>query len=400
MRRALIIIALVIVLAGLGVVAYFYFFSGDAGVTVSPGATGLPGAGPSGASSGGGATEPAPGGTPGAPTEVAPRLVKISAGPVVPGVAVTSKGGTASTSPETLVHFIERQSGNVFSYSSLSKTLTRISNKTIPGIQSASWLPDASVAFVRYLSGENFSTVNTYALSSSGAGGFFLSQNLADIAVSSTNILTLSSGVNGSSGSVARTDGTRPSEAFTTPLSSIRASFAGKNQYLVYTKPSASLEGDAFLVDSTGRFSRIAGPLEGLVALASPQGKWVLVSYSLDGAIQMKLINTTTRDSFQLPVAAIAEKCAWANDDSSVYCGIPVDPPSFYRYPDDWYQGAAHFADRIWKIDVTGRYAQLIVDFSKEAQIPLDAVSLATDASGTMLVFVNKNDGSLWGYSL
>ena len=213
-------------------------------------------------------------------------------------------------------------------------------------------------------------------------------------------MLTLASGVNGSVASLARIDGSRPATVFTTPLSSIRISFAGKGQYLAYTKPSGTLLGNAFLVDGTGRFSRLYGPAHGLVALASPLGKWVLVSYTRDTAMQMGLVNTATNETLLLPVATIADKCVWATDESALYCGIPVSPPTNGIYPDDWYQGAVSFSDRIWKIHVSGRYAQLILDFSKETDVPLDAEALAIDTAGTTLVFVNKNDGSLWSYQL
>jgi hypothetical protein len=252
---------------------------------------------------------------------------------------------------------------------------------------------------VRYLSGSDFSTINTYALSATTSSGFFLPQNLADIAVSPANILTLTSGVNGSIGSLERTDGTHSSTIFTTPLTSVRLSFAGKNQYLVFTKPASTLSGAAFLVNSAGSFSRIAGPLNGLVALASPSGKEVLVSYTHGGTMAMELIDTTTGITTALPVATIADKCVWTTDDAAVYCGIPVTPPNA-SYPDDWYQGAIQFSDRIWKIDVTSRYAQFVLDFGVAKKGDLDATSLAIDPKKTVLVFVNKNDGSLWSYSL
>ncbi len=399
MRRTLTITAIVIVAVGLGVWVYFSFFVDSADIIVAPGGSAtLPVAG-----QGTFPTEETVGATTtptNAPTVVSARLIKISAGPVVPGVAVTnSAAASASSSPETIVSYIERQSGNVYTYLVRTQTPTRTSNKTVPGIQSAVWLPDGSLAFVRYLSGEDFSTINTYALPATGAGGFFLSQNLSDLAVSSAGILSLASGVNGSVVSLSRTDGTRSSELFTTPLSAIRVSFAGKNQYLVYTKPSASLEGDAFLVDSAGRFSRIAGPKNGLVALASPSGKWVLISSANGSALQMKLVNAATGEATKLPVATIADKCVWTDDDSALYCGIPMSPPSA-SYPDDWYQGAVHFSDRLWRIDVAGRYAQLVLDFTKETDTALDAQALALNPSRTTLSFVNKNDGSLWVYSL
>ena len=400
MRRNIIIGAIAGAVILIGAAVYFIFFAGSAGVTVAPdGGASFPVAG-QGAPVGGEQTSTTTSGAVGTPIAVSARLVKISAGPVVQGEAVVNKTATASSSQETVVNFIERQSGNVYAYLVRAGTLTRTSNKTIPGIQSAIWTPDASLAFVRYLSGDNSSTINTYALYADGTNGFFLSQNLSDIAVSSTNILALSSGVNGSSASLLRTDGTRSSEVFTTPLSSLRIAFAGKNQYLAFTKPTSSLHGSAFIVDSAGRFSRIAGPLNGLAAKASLSGKWALVSYTRNGAMQMNLVNTTTGESLQLPVATIADKCVWTANDSAIYCGIPADPPQNFNYPDDWYQGAISFSDRIWKIDVSGRYAQLVLDFSKETENPLDATALAIDPLNTALVFVNKNDGSLWSYEL
>lgn len=403
MRRALTIFAILIILLGVGVGVYFYIASQQASLVVTPtDTTAFPSAGqtvtpvtPSDTGTVGASTTPITS-TPGpAPA----RLVKVSPGPIVPGaVVVNMPAKSASSSPDTAIYYIERQSGNVFTYLTGAGTMTRISNKTLPGIQEASWLKDGSTAFVRYLSGTDSGTINTYALPSSGTGGFFLSQNLSGIAVASSSILTLVSGINGSNASVMRTDGTRSASAFTTPLSSLRVSFAGPGHYLAFTKPSASLAGAAFVVDRAGVFTRIAGPRNGLVALASPSGKWVLVSYVATGAMQMELVNTATNETVSLPVATIADKCVWAADSSAAYCGIPSDPSTTYSYPDDWYQGAVHFSDRIWKIQVADRYAQLILDFSKESNGSLDATALAIDPLSTTLAFLNKNDGSLWSY--
>ncbi|MFA6502845.1 MAG: hypothetical protein WCT45_01135 [Candidatus Paceibacterota bacterium] len=402
MRRTLTLAAIALVVLGLLVAAYFYFFTGTATVTVAPEAGGtLPLAGQQTGGAGTTQTETPAGTVTSVPVVVSSRLVQISAGPVALGAAVVdAKAKDASTTPETSINFIERVSGNVFTYLVRAKTLTRVNNKTIPGIQSASWLPNGSLAFVRYLSGNNFSTINTYALAATSTNGFFLSQNLAGIDVSATGILTTTSGVNGSVISLVRTDGTRPTTVFTTPLASLRASFAGKNQYLAFTKPSASLSGDAFLVDGAGHFSRISGPHNGLVALASPSGKLLLVSYVAGGAMHLELVETTTGNVVPLPIATIADKCVWAADDSNIYCGVPVTVDPSSAYPDDWYQGVVHFSDRIWKIHVVGRYAQLVLDFSQADKGDLDAESLAVNPAQTVLVFTNKNDGSLWSFSL
>lgn len=401
MKRSFIIAGALaaLVIIGLGVAAYFYFFSG-ARVSVSPeGSVGLPvaersGAGSTGSATGDGADKTS------SPVAVSARLVKVSAGPVVPGMVVIGrKAVNASSSPDVAVRYIERQSGNVFSYLVREKALTRTSNRTVPGIRSASWLPDGSTAFVRYLSDADPTTVNTYALRANGSEGFFLQQNLADIAVSSTSVLALVSGTNGSTASLLRTDGTRLATAFVTPMSSLRVSFAGKSRYLAVTRPAAALQGSAFLVDA-GRFSHIIGPRNGLSVLPSRSGKWILASYAAGSGMRIELINATNGEALTLPVKTLADKCVWTADDSAVYCGVPVDPPANSTYPDDWYQGAAHFSDRIWKIEVANRYAQMLLDFSQEASGELDAEALAIDQLGSVLVFVNRNDGSLWSYSL
>lgn len=401
MRRVLIILAVVIVLFGAALAAYYYFFANTASLSVEPG-TSLPSADdtedqtPTSGEGGEGQTLTGGDNDFAAPvaTKVTARLVRISAGPVVPGEIVVD------TAADVDVRFIERQSGNIFSYLVRAGTLTRTSNRTLPGIAEAHWLPSGQTVFVRYLSGDTLSTINTYGLTADGSNGFFLPQGLADIAVSSTSLLALASGANGSVASLMHTDGTRASTLFSSPLSSLRVLFGGTSQYFAFTKPAQSLLGDLFLIDKAGGFSRLAGPLPGLVALASPSGKEVLVSYAADGVMHMELVNTATRAVTALPVATIADKCAWAADDSAVYCGIPTAPSKEYSYPDDWYQGAIPFNDRIWRISVASRYAQLVLDFSSADAGLLDATALATNQAGTVLVFVNKNDGSLWSYQL
>lgn len=402
MKKALLIVAIVIVVVGGAFGAYFYFFAKAPKISIGPSnETTLPFAGNT-SNTGQGETpaqQPPPADTP-PTTQVGDKLVQITTGPVVPGFVLTERAGTSTTSPRQIfLSYIERQSGNVYTYSFTGGTVTRTSNRTVPGIQSATWLPDASLAYVQYLSGATFDTVNTYALPALGAGGFFLPQNLAGLAVSSTSILTLVSGVNGSILSLAKTDGSKATEVLSTPLSSVIASYAGKG-YMITTRASGTLPGAAYVTDTGGALRKIAGPLPGLATKVSPRGDWALMSYIADGAIRLDLVRIATGERIALPIATLVEKCVWAQNDASIFCGVPVEPPRDQNYPDDWYQAGVAFSDRIWRIDVTGRYAQLVLDISREADAPVDAVALALDPKQSTLVFMNRNDGSLWGYRL
>ena len=133
MRRTFIIASVVIILAGVGVVVYFIFFAGSSGITVMPiGSTSFPVAGQGLSGTNSATSSNNQFNQTGTPTIVSSRLVKISAGPVVPGVvAVNIKAIDASSSPEVAVSYIERQSGNVFTYRTGARVITRTNNKTI-----------------------------------------------------------------------------------------------------------------------------------------------------------------------------------------------------------------------------------------------------------------------------
>jgi hypothetical protein len=325
--------------------------------------------------------------------------MQLSKGPVVPGFSViTPSVGTSSA--QTHVTYLERQSGNVFSYNIDAATLTRTSNRTIPGIQSALWNKDGSLAIVRYLSGDTFSTINTYAIRPDGSGGFFLPQNLSDISVSSSSILTLSSGVNGSVGAMVSIDGARTNTVFSTPMSSLRTYPFGAGRFLLVTKPSAKIPGYAFNISASTAAQRLIGPYNGLTALPSPSGAFVLISYTQNNSLKTALFDTKTGDSTELPISTLSDKCVWSPDEKAAYCGVPLSIDAKYLYPDDWYQGAVSFSDRIWKIDVEGRFTKLVLDFNQSVGSNLDAKALATDAQNTALVFMNKKDGSLWSYKI
>ncbi len=328
--------------------------------------------------------------------ESIPRFVKITSGPVATGLITLD---STSTPTVTHIRYIERKSGNMYDYNSKNKILTRITNKTIPGVERVSWLSNGSMAYLQYFSQSK--SLETYALSSNKTGGFSLSQNISSIATHLNNaLLTLDSGVNGSIATRLQPNGSESITAFQTPLSKISAQFTGDNSYLVYTKPSGTLNGYAFTVDKTGVFTRIAGPLKGLAAQASPTGKRILVSYvDSTGTMHLRMINTVTHTTTPLPVSTIADKCVWAYSGKSAYCAIPTNPTKAI-YPDDWYQGAISFNDSIWQINITNHYAKLVLSPTQEGKSPMDIISLSLDPDETTLSFINKKDGSLWSFHL
>lgn len=406
MRHTLIILAILILIAGIAAVLYFFVFTKAPSLVVDTSAN------PFGTPAGN-TTNPGSASTTDtslnvgnvAGTIVTQRLIKISDGPIVPGeVAFAVASSTSSTTPpDTEIRYVLQESGNLFSYLFHAHTGTRLVNKTIPGAQEASWIPDGSLAYLRYAGGTNGNQeIETYALPADGTPGFFLPSNLGEFVVTgSSTLFSLTSGGNGSTGTLSKQDGSASHSVFSTPLGSILAQPAGPNQFVAYTKATGLAGGYAFLVDKSGSFSRLVGPTVGLAALPSPSGSWSLISSVEKGNLKTSLINLKTHVVLPLPVGTIADKCTWAADESAVYCGVPI-PGSIptATYPDDWYQGAVSFSDRIWKIDISGRFAELTLDFAATTQQQLDATNLTLDPKSDVLVFLNRRDGSLWAYDL
>lgn len=401
-RRIFIVVASIIVVLGLLVGGYFLFFNNP---TLS---VGVPN-NPFGSSGDRVETELlGPDGQPiqGAGTVVAPRLIRISDAPVAKGaVALYIPPVPAATSTESdipadvEVRFIERQSGNIYAFRVHDRVLTRISNRTLPGIQEAVWTTDGARAFVRYLTRATDGTehVDTYALPADGGEGYFLEQDLEQVAVRATStVFSLLANTSGSIGSLSAPDGTNIRTLFTSALSRLRGSFSG-GDIVVTTKASSGLDGYAFLVNG-GSFTRILGPFRGLATLPNSEGTSVLFSYVDANRTYLRVLDLATRNTTALPLVTLAEKCVWEPGGRAVYCGVPTAVAG--NVPDEWYQGAKTFSDRIWRIDLDTRLATLIVDPGQVASVAIDAVALTIDSESDTLVFTNKKDGTLWVYDL
>lgn len=406
-RRIAIIIAAAIVVIGGAIGVWYLLGDGDAELTV-----GDPFGGLGGGEAVPGTDLPTTGTQQDAGEQLAPRFVRITDGPVAPGAvafgirvptedtAATTSTSSVQTAPDVEVRFIDRASGNVYAYVTHARTLTRINNRTLPGIQEASWVADGSRAYVRFLSSSQGSErVDTFMLPATGTGGFLLEQGLDQALVSGTSTLvTLFRGTTGSVATIANADGSNTRTLFSSLLSSIIVRPTSGSLYAV-TKPSALLEGYAFQVNRTsGAFSRILGPFRGLSILPSPDGSRVLFSYVEGGVVRLRVLDTAARTSTALPVATFAEKCVWTANGRGAYCGVPTAIQGMQ--PDLWHQGASGFSDRIWRIDLDERVAKLVVDPNEVADVTVDAVALATDPIEDVLVFTDKSTGALFLYDL
>ena len=409
-KRILLIVASIIVVLGIFAALWFFVLAPGANLAVDPGGA-FPGSGDRDP----GDTTLDTGPVQGAGTVVAPRLMRITDGPVakgavaiyIPPVTVSSSTSTATSTlseapADVEVRYVDRKSGNVFSFLVHDRLLTRVSNRTLPGVQEVSWTSDGKLAFARFLTrgtdGED--RIDTYALPATGEeGGYFLEQGIEQVVVRGTStVFSLLPSTSGSIGTFSAPDGAGSRTVFSSPLSMMRAAFSGGNLVMT-SKAAATMDGYAFLVNAAdGSFTRLLGPFMGLTSLADPTGAALLFSYVDQGRLYTQVLTIASRTVTPLPLATLSDKCAWSPDGRAVYCAVPTALSK--NLPDDWYQGAYAFTDRLWRIDLDTRLATLLVDPNQVAQVTIDAVALTLDSTADVLIFTNKRDGSLWSYDL
>ncbi len=430
MKKILTILVVLLVLAALGVGAYWYFDQQQRGDT-GEGVTSIGDLFPFGR---------APEATPGtsAPVVAAPntpaseqnmvqreRLWKISRDPQS-GAGIFARGG------EMFVRFVDTATGNVYENKLGETRLTRISNTTVPKIREALWAPKGDVLIARYTNTADAiqtlhakilppkttsqataratSTATTTVATTDNENiqelqGTFLSPNILSLALFAPKerLLYIAENTNGSAvGFVSNLDGTKPVRLFESPIREWNVSWPVEGSAVITTKASAQAPGFSYLLNTkTGTMQRLLGGIRGLSVLPSADLTHVVYSESTSGGINLSSFDpkTGTRKSL---ARTLTEKCTWLSGGVDVACAIPTTFPAG-EYPDDWYKGKTTFSDTFSRIDTeNGRLSSLIdaqaIKNITEEQI--DAVHLLVDQNGQFLVFTNKRDGSLWGFRL
>lgn len=207
---------------------------------------------------------------------------------------------------------------------------------------------------------------------------------------SSSRLFYLAPAAGGIGGFLSSLSNAKPKQIFSSPIQSWRAMIAGGRTILL-EDPSDGLPGYAYALSSSGALSLLAGPLPGLQITPHPTESALLFSSSSGGNLTL-YAQTGKNAPITLPIATVAEKCAWAPGKSLIaYCAVPQSsvPTGFI---DLWYQGAFHTSDSIWMIDaVAGTATQIYVP-----QQPLDVLGPQVDPSGNYVAFENGAGRSLW----
>ncbi len=339
-------------------------------------------------------------------------LFKISGAPVSGFITLSRKNPVSTSSPQTVVRYVDRATGHIFDTTlpdnggNLEKV--RITNNTIAQVYTAHFRPDGLAVFIQSLD-PNTSEVKNMTLtltprasSTDGLYGVVLSNLRGTIEspsvgtgadtlvyVSKDSASVVSSKFNGDGLKTLWNGG---------GWKYWRTGALG-NATLLFTKPSVSLPGFAYAL-SGGTLTKIAGPLNGLSAVANSSGTQVLYSYTESGEPKLSVKNLKSEATYSMSPQTIADKCVWSKQEGNIFfCGVPGDNPSS-REPDNWYMGKSHFSDSIWKFDTNLESAQVLSEPPSEFGLTLDISSPSLSPTDKYLVFINKTDLSLWALRL
>jgi len=328
------------------------------------------------------------------PTEFTPALRRVALRSASDVVLV----GTGTT---TQALFIERETGHVFGLDVTTGALRRITNTTIPRIQSASFAPNGEYVVAQYLRDDGETTETFLGDIPLGATttdrallGELLPPNIISFAWSpdGSELFYLNRSSSGSFGTRhSLVSGTKRA-LFSSPLDEWNVFWTQTNTLFLSTRASGAASGNLFSLSTSGVLREVVSDLLGLTALPGSATHFVGTT---GGGTVRSFLYTPNGVPTDLSVGTLAEKCGWDSSKILLVCGAPKSIP-VATLPDDWYRGTVSFEDRLWAIDSETATLVILADPKTYTDIPLDVVHTHVSDDGLFVMFINKTDGTPW----
>src|SRR3989338_5822719 len=234
--------------------------------------------------------------------------------------------------------------------------------------------------------------------------GSFLSDDIQSIVPSpnKSQIFYLSLASNSIVGAVTNFSGENKKQVFESTFTEWSPQWSGERTVALTSKPSAGIGGHLFFLNiSTGVLQSTLGNLPGLVTKTSSGELYVAFSVNdKNESPQLHIYNKKKESSAPLPLVTFPDKCAWSVlDEEILYCGVPDSFPRA-AYPDSWYQGIFSSTDSLWKINAVSGATEIIAIPTQVAQKEMDVENPFLDKNEEYLLFTNKKDSSLWSLKL
>jgi hypothetical protein len=331
-----------------------------------------------------------------------PRFRQLSKEPV-------AGAGFFKSAEAMAVRWIDRATGNVYEIDPNTLAKKRLSNNTIPKIYEAVWSAGGSNAYLRYLREDNQTDyIETLSLSIPATAatpatlsGIYLERDIDQLAVSPGDNRIFYLKRNGNKevkGVLADGQGYNQSVIFRHDLVHWLVDWPASNVITLLTKPSSDSLNFLFALNpKTGVLKKILSDF-GLTAKLSPDGKKVIFSQNTDGFIGLDFMDLNTRKREEKITFTLSDKCAWGPASDFVICGLSKNIFARKDFPEAWYQGKIAFDDyAFWRYVFKNREEDFIY---APAEFKFDVIEPKISPDGKFLVFINKNDLSLWAVEI
>jgi len=346
---------------------------------------------------------PGSGSSSGTSTPEEPRFWQVSP---VPGAGLVSFVAGASTSPTTVLRFVERPSGNVFEVPVTGGSPRRLTNTLVPRVYEVSWI-DSDSLVLRHADEDGITMLTLVADIQSASSseeigelaGVYLDEDIRAIAShpagKEPSLFYLAVNEQGSFGVRANSDGTGPKRVWSSPLRGWRLSWVADDTVVLWQNAAQGLAGSAYTLSlKDGSLSLLTGNQSGLTVAKHPTEDVFAYSTSVKG--KTRLFARVAGVETELPVVTLAEKCVWGlGGELLLYCAVPNSFPAV-DLPDAWYRGETSFNDRWYVVDVAKGSAEELLSRQEAGGALIDVADPVLDVDGERIFFTDSKTGTLW----
>ncbi len=353
-----------------------------------------------------------------------PSLRLLSSTPVAGyGASTTGPINAKAASTTTAIRWLDRGRGNVYEARGNTIDIKTISNTVVPKMYESVWNKNLTSFFAFGITEKNsvsgiWAELRTRVVPKTSTStpatdttftpyelkGKNLPENILAYAISPKRdrVFVLINENGSGAGYILKFDGSSPLPLFSTPVTQVNAEWPEETTIALTTKGAADERGFLYFVNAkTGVWRKILGPLPGLSTKISTDAKRVFVSAAGNNDnIISSIYDIDKKKGTDAVIRTLADKCVWGNFyKDMVYCAVPAQPVAG-TYPDDWYKGTVSFVDKIWQVSATTGEVHLISSIVDTSDRIIDAFNLGLDDKDNFLIFMNKNDLSLWSLDL
>lgn len=289
------------------------------------------------------------------------------------------------------IRYVEQGTGHIYSIDLTNGTETLISGTTLPGTRNAVFSKDGDLVAITISDGGSLKTLVGEVGKEGGQNftGVALPQGAVEIYFgNATNTLMYAlKGTAGTAGYSYNTKKETGTQLFSIALRDVHVLW-GTPTY-VYTTPSVKQRGYVYEITKNDLQYVTEGEF-GLMAVRDGLG--IVITKQLNGNIVSSQYSSGIFSP--LPTSIIPEKCTALN--TTLFCAVPSTPIPTESFPDSWYKGEVSFSDVLWIIDTASGNSTIVSNFLNESGREIDVSTIGTNATGTYIYLINKNDNTLW----